>query len=333
MPDEVQKLSFTRNMHAYVKTQVQNGHQVQPKRLPCHVSAIKENDLIELTFDVIGPYTLPKIVVPQSFSKYHREPTQVGDPGFVLMGDFQLAGPSANPGGTASLHLRGNLTNGVFQPISNKTWPKKDPNMFLVTGGPSGHTTQSADGKTSTVIDALNNILHNSASTIAHNALNNMLHTVVNGVMSHTSPTIQHIAQTAFAIANKSGAIQLLAPTLNMAALGNLAELEAYDADVRNGDKDISLTPPPLPVPGGQINVTITGNLHATGSISTPSGSVGGSGSAGPPGATGPQGPPGAPIQGTLPQNITGAKGGNAALASLLTALVHMGLIVDNTTA
>jgi hypothetical protein len=32
------------------------------------------------------------------------------------------------------------------------------------------------------------------------------------------------------------------------------------------------------------------------------------------------------------PQTITGSRGGNAALASLLTGLVNLGLIVDSTT-
>ena len=299
--DDVQKVSFTRNIHAYVKTQVQNGHQVQPKRLPCHVSAIKENDLIELTFDVTGPYTLPKIVVPQSFSKYHREPTQIGDPGFVLMGDFSLAGPSANPGGTASLHIRGNLTNAVFQPISNTKWPKKDPNMFLVTGGPSGHTTQSADGKTSQIIDALNNILHTSSNNIIHQA----------------QQALAHIAGQTLTQASLGGVINHVAAQFTFGAPSSTA---AQDL-------------PTIPEPIQKTVMTVIGDLHATGMITTPTGSVGPGGSAGPQGPQGPQGPPGAPIQGTLPATITGAKGGNTALASLLAALVTMGLIVDHTTA
>jgi hypothetical protein len=301
--DDVQKVSFTRNIHAYVKTQVQNGHQVQPKRLPCHVSAIKENDLIELTFDVTGPYTLPKIVVPQSFSKYHREPTQIGDPGFVLMGDFSLAGPSANPGGTASLHIRGNLTNAIFQPISNTKWPKRDPNMFLVTGGPSGHTTQSADGKTTQIIDALNNILHTSSANIIHQATQALAH-IAGQTLTNAASTINHVAQNF--------------------AFGAPSTVTTMDDTVSTP------TIPTIPTPVEKTIVQIIGDLHATGMITTPTGSVGPGGSAGP---QGPQGPPGAPIQGTLPATITGAKGGNTALASLLAALVTMGLIVDHTTA
>jgi hypothetical protein len=308
MPEETQKISFTNNIHAFVKTLVQNGTQVQPKKMPCHVSAIKENDQIELTFDVTGPYTLPKIIVPQGFSKYHREPTQVGDPGFVMMGDFSLAGPSAGASGgaapTATLHLRGNLTNGVFHPISNSKWPKKDPNMFLVTGGPSGHTTQSADGKTSTIIDALNNLLHTSSNNIIHQAEQAIAH-IAGQTLTQAANQINHVAQN-FKFGAPSTTVTMMDDTVAPPTI------------------------PTIPEPVQNTIMTIIGDLHATGMITTPTGSVGPGGSAGP---QGPQGPPGAPIQGTLPATITGAKGGNTALTSLLAALVTMGLIVDHTTA
>jgi hypothetical protein len=308
--DETQKISFVRNVHAYVKTQAEGEHHIQPKKMPCHVSAIKDNDMIELTFDVTGPFTLPKIVVPQSFSKYHREPTQVGDPGFVTMGDFSLAGPSAagsnGAAPTASLHLRGNLANGVFQPISNTKWPKKDPNMFLVTGGPSGHTTQSADGKTSKIIDALNNILHISSNGIIHQAEQAIAH-ISGQTLTQAASQINHVAQN-FTFGAPSTTIVITKVATDTSAPPTI---------------------PTIPEPVEKTIMTVIGDLHATGIITTPTGSVGPGGSAGP---QGPQGPPGAPIQGTLPATITGAKGGNTALASLLTALVTMGLIVDHTT-
>lgn len=39
------------------------------------------------------------------------------------------------------------------------------------------------------------------------------------------------------------------------------------------------------------------------------------------------------PVAGSSPTSITGSRGGNAALATLLTELASLGIIVDNTTA
>jgi len=38
------------------------------------------------------------------------------------------------------------------------------------------------------------------------------------------------------------------------------------------------------------------------------------------------------PVGGSSPPSVTGSRGGNAALASLLTALASLGVILDNTT-
>jgi hypothetical protein len=297
--DNAQKISFLNQLNNIGHTLASNSQQIAPKTMQGHVSKILPNDFIEFTIDASSPFTLPVIKIPQAFSKYHREPTQVGDKGYAVPNDFSIGGIDGQGGGTANMYGRSNLATHVFHPISIKSFDTRDPNMFLVTGGPSGHTIQSHDKKTSTIIDILNNIVHTSSNNITHIAALLMTHNAQN-ILHQAEQTIIHKAEQT---------ITHIAPQLTMEGL-TTSERAALD-----------------------INVTITGNLHATGTITTPTGSVGLPGSAGPPGPQGPQGNPGAPIQGTLPQIVTGAKGGNTALASLLSALVNMGLIVDNTTA
>lgn len=62
----------------------------------------------------------------------------------------------------------------------------------------------------------------------------------------------------------------------------------------------------------------------SSGSIVGPTGPTGATGPAGATGATGPMPSPAV--------DVTGSRGGNAALANLLTALATLGLITDSTT-
>lgn len=192
MPSSLNQLSLVDQLHRFVRTKTTDAYQNMAKGIPGHVSKILANDFIEFTIDATGPYTLPTIKIPQAFSKYHREPTQVGDKGVAVPTDYNLGGESGNDGSTANLYPRGNLTPLTFHPISNKNWPTKDPNMFLVTGGPSGHTTQSQDGKTSTVIDNQNNINHTSSAAITSKAAStNTVSSTNQGVNIVTSPSGQ----------------------------------------------------------------------------------------------------------------------------------------------
>jgi hypothetical protein len=308
--DIAQKFALVTQLHNFARTKAADNQQNVPKTFQGHVSAILANDMLEFTLDATGPYTLPKLQIPQAFSSYHREPTQVGDKGYAVPSDFSIGGTDGVTTSTSNMYPRGNLATHVFHPISNKNFDKRDPNMFLVTGGPSGHTIQSKDKKTSTIIDILNNITHVSSNNIIHTAAE---------ILSHNGKTINQIAQTSMVHAVTNGTLQHLAQQIIMA---------------QPSTRLLDVTDPPTPPsPGAQTILNVIGDIHATGTITTPTGSVGFPGSAGPPGAQGPQGDPGAPIQGTLPQIITGAKSGNTALASLLNAFVLMGLIVDQTTA
>jgi hypothetical protein len=309
--DTSQKLSFASQIHAFTRTKAADNQQNQPKTFQGHVSKILENDMLEFTLDATGPFTLPKLTIPQAHSKYHREPTQVGDKGYAVPGDFAIGSTDGVTTGAPNMYGRANLSTHVYHPISNTSFDKRDPNMFLVTGGPSGHTIQSQDKSTSTVIDILNNIVHKASAAIQHTAIGNILHTA-GAILSHNGNTIQAIAETTFVNAVKNGTMEHLAQKITMA---QPSTTETFDVDGI----------PNPPTPGGATLLDVIGSISASVSISAGGGMMSG----GQPVMTAPVPPQlvNAPIV------VTGAKGGNTALASLLTALVTLGLIVDNTAA
>jgi hypothetical protein len=251
MVDNLQKISFISQVHNFVRTKAQDTFWNVGKTFPGHVSKILQNDFIEFTFDATGPFTLPKVQIPQAFSKYHREPTQVGDKGYAVPGDISIGVSSGQDGSTPTMYPRGNLGSLTFHPISNKGWPQKDPNMFLVTGGPSGHTTQSADGKTTKVIDQSNNIVDTSSN-----------------ILSHAAKTIQQIAQSALTHAVTSGSFNLVAQNFTVGAPGS----SVVDTS----------SPPTPPQPTAQTVFSVIGNIVASG-IMAAAGGMGGVGSPGAP--------------------------------------------------
>jgi hypothetical protein len=311
LSDTSQKYSFRTQLHNFTRTKAADNQQNQPKTFQGHVSKILENDFIEFTLDAIGPYTLPKLTIPQAFSKYHREPTKVGDKGYAVPGDFAIGGTDGAGTGTANMYPRSNLATHVFHPISIKSFDVRDPDMFLVTGGKSGHTIQSEDKSTSTIIDQLNNIIHKASAAIQHTAIGNILHTA-GEILSHNGKTINQIAASSMVHAVTSGTLMHLAQTITMAQPSTTA-FELYDVD----------NPPTTPTPGGATLLNVIGSIAASVSISA----AGGMTSGGQPVMTAPVPPQliNAPI------NVIGSRGGNPALASLLTALATLGLITDST--
>jgi hypothetical protein len=208
------KISIASMLHSSARTRTADGIQNVAKGLPCHVSAIKSlsdtseggggskdassgsigGDFYELTFDVTNTvFTLPKIIVPQTFSKYTREPTQVGDKGYIVPGFIHIGGSDGVDGSVANMYPRGNLTTGVFQPISSTKWDARDPNKYYHTGGPTGYRARSHDYVTHMEIDPQLNINHISAQDITHSALRNIEH-LAQQLISHMAQKIVHTA-------------------------------------------------------------------------------------------------------------------------------------------
>jgi hypothetical protein len=287
--DTSQKVSFINKLHNFTRTKAADNQQNQPKTFQGHVSQILENDMLEFTFDATGPFTLPKIVIPQAFSKYTREPTQVGDKGYAVPSDFSISSTDGVSGGTANMYSRGNLATHVFHPISNKKFDQRDPNQFLVTGGPSGHKTQTQDKSTFHLLDFLNNIIHNSSAAInhvansniihqalegliSHTAGSNILHTALSGIISHNAQSIQQLAQNEITHAiSGSGMFNLVASHFTVGAAGGLeTEISTLETPEQS-DLTFPLPLPSLPnvpKPTAQTLFNIIGSLTASGNIS-----------------------------------------------------------------
>jgi hypothetical protein len=263
MVDNSQKISLVSQLHNFMRTQAQNKQQNEPKEMQGHVSAILENDFLEFTFDAKGPYTLPKIKIPQAFSKYHREPTQVGDKGYIKSNDFYLGGVDGNSGGVASMFQRGNLATGVFHPVSEKQFAARDHNNFLITGGPTGITAQSADTKTNINID-----YGQGKDSLVHNAVKDMLHiagTGGNGNISHIIHEAGNILATVQGQGNINHTAQQGDITHNAKQISDTAQLDITKAAPMIALQGLTL--PTRMAPEDTI-VTITGILNCSGPIS-----------------------------------------------------------------
>lgn len=169
-----QKRFAGRDLHEFGDKKSQDWLQRQPKAIPCTVVAIVGNH-VKVKMNVnSAPFTLPQVTVPQSQSAYVREPTQVGDEGFLIVGDYYMGGVSGLGGGVADLTPRGNLTTGVFQPITRSSFPAMvDPNKAQVNG-PAGVVIQDDAGMTVVTLtttsykiqDAAGNVVMLEASKI-----------------------------------------------------------------------------------------------------------------------------------------------------------------------
>lgn len=131
------------------KGRTQDRHQLQPKLIPVTVTRVN-GETITVKADMQGNFTIPEIEIPQSYSAWIRQPTQVGDKGLALASDFYLGGQSDLGGGTSNFYPRGNLTSLTFIPISQTDFPvipHRNLNATLITG-PEGAVIQDPDNNT-----------------------------------------------------------------------------------------------------------------------------------------------------------------------------------------
>ena len=189
MSENAQKISIAAQLHNFTRTKAADNFQNQAKKLPCHVTQVYNDDTVTVSFDVTQTvFTLPNTRYPQAFSKYSREPTQVGDPGYIVPNDVDLGGESGISGSTANMYQKGNLTTGVFHPISNTNFKRRDQNKFYQTGGPTGHIIQSQDEKSYHHIDEKGNINHIAAASMVHNATQGIMHAAGSSLLSLLLP-------------------------------------------------------------------------------------------------------------------------------------------------
>lgn len=120
MSDNSLKTPLTVSLDAAGRQRASDGDQMQGKGVPCKITKIISSNLVEVEFQIKGPFTLPRTQMPVSSEEYARVPHQVGDIGIAVPLDYYQGGISGLGGGVADYAQRGNLTNLRFQGIGRK---------------------------------------------------------------------------------------------------------------------------------------------------------------------------------------------------------------------
>ena len=149
----------------------QDRQQLNVQNLPCTVTAVM-GELVQVKVEAQGNYTIPKVLVPQAFSQWIREPTQVGDKGFLTSANYYIGGMSGIGGGVANYQKRGNMTPMVFQPISQKAFPANTNRNLnaLLLNGPQGVVLQDTGGSCTLTLTSSGVVISVGGNTITINA-------------------------------------------------------------------------------------------------------------------------------------------------------------------
>jgi len=141
-----QKTPFARTITNKVQNEIADAGQLDHQSLPCRVIAVQPSGSVTVAFEIAGPIALPSVTIPQEISRYWRPPTQVGDKGVARAADAYLGGVSGLGGGVAQyMRKDANLSNLVFSPISNASFPTVDGNANVLTA-PNGAVIKDDTG-------------------------------------------------------------------------------------------------------------------------------------------------------------------------------------------
>jgi hypothetical protein len=125
-------------MNQWSSKRINSSRERDAKSIPCHVTKV-DKDFITVAFETANKiFTPPTVKIPQSMSRFGRDPTQVGDKGYGVPGDYYLGGVTGDSGGNTDFYPRGNLTTLSFQPVSHTQNPKRDYDQLTHMGGPNG---------------------------------------------------------------------------------------------------------------------------------------------------------------------------------------------------
>lgn len=139
------KNPFSYRMVEWALRKTNNQVEQLAKSLPAHVVQI-EKDFVHLAFETRNNiFNMPVVKMPQSFSGYGRDPTQVKDLGYAVPGQYYMGGVSGFAGGNTSFFPRGNLASLSFQPVSNTNASTRDYDQHTHTGGPNGWISKVMD--------------------------------------------------------------------------------------------------------------------------------------------------------------------------------------------
>jgi hypothetical protein len=151
MTDNALKTPFNLSLITAADRRADNFRQTQAKSIPVKVTKV-DKDFVTVSFEPQnGIQTLPQMKLTQSFSRYGREPTQVGDMGYAVPSEYNTQTLSGLGGSYTNFFPKGNLTPLSFQPFSKSQDETRDYDQYTMTGGPNGvkiiQSTQSAKEK------------------------------------------------------------------------------------------------------------------------------------------------------------------------------------------
>jgi hypothetical protein len=117
--------------------------------MPCKVTQVTK-DFVTISFEPQnGIWTLPQIKIPQSMSRYGRDPTQKGDMGYAVPADYNTNTLNGLGGTYTNFYPKVNFTSLSFQPFSRTQNETRDYDQLTHTGGPNGvKIIQSTQQKT-----------------------------------------------------------------------------------------------------------------------------------------------------------------------------------------
>lgn len=135
---DAHKLPFQYRMGAWAQNKTNNALEKVAKSIPCHVTEVAK-DFIKVAFETAnGIFTMPIVKIPQQFSQFSREPTQKGNKGYAVPGNYYLGGVTGDAGGNTNFYPRGNLTTLAFNPVSHTQNRERNYDQLTHMGGPDG---------------------------------------------------------------------------------------------------------------------------------------------------------------------------------------------------
>jgi hypothetical protein len=138
MTDNALKTPLFQSLVNVSDRRANNFQQTAAQSIPCHVTKI-DKDFTTVAFEPQNSiWTLPTIKLPQSFSRYVREPTQVGDQGYAVPSNYNTETLTGLGGSYTNFYPKGNLTPLSFQPFSRTSNEDRDYDQLTLTGGPNG---------------------------------------------------------------------------------------------------------------------------------------------------------------------------------------------------
>lgn len=138
MTDNALKTPFALSLITAADRRADNFRQSAAKSMPVKVTKV-DKDFVTVSFEPQnGIWSLPQMKLPQSFSRYGREPTQVGDMGYAVPADYNTQTLTGLGGSYTNFYPKGNLTPLSFQPFSKTQDETRDYDQYTMTGGPKG---------------------------------------------------------------------------------------------------------------------------------------------------------------------------------------------------